>query len=273
MRTTVIVAAAVSLSVASSALAGRVWINSNQVQNFVETGSVGQAKYRLSQNNFDMSLDRGQGTNPGQFQSLNLGNNNALSGRTFDFTLRHIAGEGLIFTMLNTVSRSSSTLAWGSFTTPPSGSVFTTIGGAEPAATDNPDANRRSFNALILTATSTRNNSSMTFSNLAFTSGLSLQDGALFGGAASTPGTGNIAQRVVSDTNLASIDWTLTGSLTGSRDNSAGGDETVKFTIAEKIASFRVVVIPAANPLTMSTAGLALVAGMGMCPRRRGRVN
>ncbi len=263
-----IVAATVAVAgLASSAMAGSVWINSSAVQNYTETGSVGQAKYRLSQGNFDMTIDRGQGTNTGQFIQANLGNNSQLSNVAFEFTLQHIAGEGLVFTMKNTSTNTETTLSWGTFTTTPAGTTAVLLGGEEAPGPSNPDSDRQSFNVLRLDAQANRTNnqgSGMSFSDMVFTSGLSVADGALNDGSIVTPGGGpaapNVVQNIVSDMNLAAMDWTLTGTLSGYRDSNAGGDESVKFTIGLKQADFTIIPLP--TPVTMAGAGLLMLAGV-----------
>ncbi|MDX2114096.1 MAG: hypothetical protein SFZ24_00565 [Planctomycetota bacterium] len=274
-----IVSAAV-LVCASHSLAGNVWINSSKVSNYTETGSVGQAKFRLSHTNFDMTVDRGQGTNAGQFIQANLGNNTALNNVTFNFTLQHIAGQGLIFTMVNTKNTvtnaddATSVLSWGSFVSPPAGTTAVAIGGENAPGPSNPNAARQSFNTLRLDAQANRTQppgSSMAFSNLVFTSGLTVADGSFYSGSVVTPSGGpadaNEVQYLVSDMNLGAFDWTLTGSLVGYRDTLAGGDEQVRFVVGLKQSNFNIVPMP--TPMAMAGAGLLAVAGLTR--RRMGR--
>jgi hypothetical protein len=251
------------VALAGSALGGQVWLNSSKIQGITETGSVGQAKFRLSQTNFDMTIDRGQGTNVGQFIAANLGTNGQLNNVAFNFVLQHIAGEGLVFSMTNTNTTATSKLSWGSFTTPPGGTTTVMLGGERVAGPANPNAARRSFNALRLDAQANRTNppgSQMKFQNLVF-NGLPVADGALNNGMVTTPSGGpasaNIVQWVVSDTNLAAVNWTLTGTLTGYRDTAVGGDEQVKFTIGEKQIDFTIIPLPAG--VALSLAGLGVV--------------
>ena len=252
MRTHTILA----VSVAAFALqgvvsAGQVWINSGQIANIVQLESVANSKYRLSQGNFDMSIDHGAGTNPGQFISANLGNNSALSNVAFNFTVQHIAGEGVIFTMTNTNSSVTTTLSWGDFSAAPEGTTAGLLNGFAPD---------RSFNSLELSARAERIGSSMAFSGLTFSSGLSVADGAFYNGEVSTPGVGSDVQRLVSDTDLSTIDWTLTGTLMGARDTSASGDETVRFMIGHKQVAFSVIPLP--TPAGLAVAGLLAIPAL-----------
>ncbi|MDX2114171.1 MAG: hypothetical protein SFZ24_00940 [Planctomycetota bacterium] len=238
-------------SVAAPASAGFVYINSPLVQGLDAPGStVAQAKYRLSHTNFDISLDRGAGTNPGQFVSANLGNNNAISGRVFQFTLEHTAGKGFSFSLGAPGSPFSTPVAWGSFGK--GAGVAEELGGVAPGA---------SFNSLVLEARASRSNSSMQFSDLEFLSkGLTIADGSFESGLVgpSTSGKGDApglwTQELFADTDLSKVNWSLTGLLRGERDAGAGGDETVKFTVGARQS--------AASVPTTGAASLFLVAGV-----------
>ncbi|MDX2132473.1 MAG: VPLPA-CTERM sorting domain-containing protein [Planctomycetota bacterium] len=263
MKTTIIAAA---LAVASGqALAGNVWLNSAKVSNYTETGSVGQAKYRMSNTNFDMSLDHGLGTNPGQFISHGLGNNTQLNNVVFNFSVNFIAGEGMIFRMVNTNTNAAFNLAWGTFSSPlPAGTT-------NSVATLNGFAPNRSFNTIQLFADARFNPSQMQWSNLAFTSaGLTVADNSLLTGGqvenpenpgSPPPGTQH-TQRIVSDMDLSTFNWTLTGQIRGYRTG-AGGDELTRYVIGLKESNFQIIPLP-------TGAGLAF-AGLGVLGVRRRR--
>lgn len=215
----VLLAAATATPVAGAT----IYINSTLIPAPVNGTAVMNGKYRLSNNNFDQTIDTGTSANQ---VTANLGNNNYLSGRTWDFRLEHHTGEGFIFSM--TSGAVTSVVSWGTFATPPGGTNAPTLGGQAPGA---------AFNAILLTARATRNNSSFSFSNLAFSSPTLTASGAFEAGTVTpaTSGPGDplglwVQHMLAPGVNLALHDWILTGLLTGVRD-SGTGDETVRFLI------------------------------------------
>lgn len=258
---TVTAGALVLLAWQGSALGGMIFINSAQAQVSSVTGTVAQAKYRLSNTNWDQSLDRGTGTSSGNFISLGLGNNAQLSTRTYEFSLENRPGQGLVFTMTDQTTLASSVLSWGVFSTATGGTSVPTI--ASQSVPTN-------FNSLWIEARSTRTGSSLSFSGLSFAgSGLTLADGSFaaavinpsVGGPGNAPGV--YTQRLVSDTNLGAQAWTFRGLVSASRDSTSSSDESVKFTVGAQqvVATF----VPSAG----TGAGLALAAGLLAARRRR----
>ncbi|MBX3355785.1 MAG: hypothetical protein KF724_08810 [Phycisphaeraceae bacterium] len=212
-------------------------------------GTAASVKYRMSNSNWDMSLDNGKGTgSTANFIGANLGNNNQMSSRTYEFTLTHLAGQGLIWQLTDLGSGSTTTQAWGAFESNPGGTVQSALNGITPGA---------SFNTLLIEARATRSGSSLEFSNLAFNSELAVADGAFTSGVVtpSTGGPGNSNgfwnQTLVSTTDLASANWSFTGQIQGIRSGS-GGDEEVRFTIAMRDAN---VTIPAPGALALVLVG------------------
>ncbi len=232
-----ITAIAASIAAASGAAsAGTYWVNSPLAPFDEIGGSSAQAKYRLSNTNWDHSVDYGNGTNPGQFIQSGLGNNAQLSARTYDFRFEHIAGEGFISTMTDVTNPQNlgtpSILSWGSFTNPTGGTTTAQLNGFAPGA---------AFNGLLIEARASRAGSSMSWSNLSFVGGgLNLADGAWASGLVdpSTSGPGDAPgfhyQRLVADTDLSQVDWVFTARVQGVRDSSASGDETVRFVVSAK---------------------------------------
>ena len=231
-----------TFAAAPVANAGLIYINSPLVSGSWTGGSVAQAKYRLSHANWDQSLDRGTGTSSGNFISNDLGNNRANSAKSWTFSFSHLPGEGFVFSMTDPASSSTSNLSWGSFESAPSGKTTSRINGSSPGAP---------FNALTLEARATRSGSSMNFADLRFTSPtLTLADGEFTSGTV-TPWTrhagdpnGVFSQRLVADTDLSRHQWTLSGSLRGERDTSAGGDETVRFVIGASNFEVQIQAVP-----------------------------
>ncbi|MEW4568956.1 PEP-CTERM sorting domain-containing protein [Tautonia sp. JC769] len=267
-----VVTLAIALTAMMAAHARALQINATTSPNLLSETGVAGAKYRLSQGNFDMSLDDGSGTtrinNQDTFIQKNLGNNGTLSGATFSFQLEHVAGQGFVFSMTSPASVTT-TLAWGSGSSfPPSGPNVTSV---ETIRGNNAPS---SFNALQLNARASRDPSYMAFEDLVFTSSAT-QTGTLvtngrvgtgsIGSPASGPdfGTSVFEQWLIADGNLGDLDWTLSGKLTGARDSIAGGDETVRFLVNMK----QVTLVP--EPSTFAIAGLSGLAMLGYGLRRR----
>ena len=258
-----ITAIAAVAAFAGAAHAANVYINSSQV-NISSEFAVAQAKYRLSQGNFDQSLDNGTGTNPGTFIQSNLGNNSFLAGLTYTITLQHKAGQGFVFTMND--GSTTSVQSWGSFISAPAGQTTTTLGGR--------NAQWSSFNGLLIEARASRADSSFAFSNMSFTAaGTTVVDGAFDAGSI-TPTTqgpgysglpdalGTYTQKLISDADLSTLDWTFSATVIGSRDANAGGDETVRFVVAAKNYTYTTTVVPLPGPAALGMAGLGALAAL-----------
>jgi hypothetical protein len=165
--------------------------------------------------------------------TVNLGNKNALNNTPFNFSLTHRAGQGFIWTLTNTITSVTNTLAWGTGFNPalPSGALR--------ATTVNGKAIGSSFNSLQIYARANKSNSSVSLSQLRFTpassSSLELEDGSFI-----TPTTINenssLTQRLVADTNLAEQDWVLSGVV--SIYNQSGTGESVALNIYGETATF-----------------------------------
>lgn len=244
--------------------AGSVYINSPNVTIDATLDTAGNAKYRLSNLNFDQSIDNGNTpvTAPDQVTAA-LGNVAFLSGRQFAFTLSHTAGEGFVFNMTDGAG-ADKTVSWGTFAVPPPGTNAPTLNGLAPGAP---------FNALLLEAVASRAHSSMSFSDLSFSgTGLTIVDGAFVSGTVSPTSTppNNFTQVLYADVDLASFDWMLSGKVTGVRDGS-GGDETVKFVISQKLVSASVVPEPASVAMAATGLGVGLVLAIRRRARRTAR--
>lgn len=268
--------------------AGTVYVNSpSAIVTGESSPTVFGAKFRMSNTNFDMSLDNGLGTQsfgPGfnSFVSAGLGNNTQLSNRTLDFVLEHFVGLGYRFTMTdpsNTPLFSARVLSWGN----------ASLGGtnASTLATNNSGGTRApdfaDHNAIVIEARGERTGSSMAFSDLAFSSSLA-QIGSFQSGSVTPGGQGpnnnntyNPLPNVFSPKpsfyyqfaliqpglSFTDFNWSLTGKVTGARDNSAGGDETVRFQIMGKNLEYTVTqsVPEPSSLLIFAGLGMALVAG------------
>jgi hypothetical protein len=232
--------------------AATVYVNSNQLYAQSVLSSVVGAKYRLSNTNFDQSLDNGLGTTTfgagkNTFVQAQLGTVSQLNSRTYDFALSHVAGSGFTFTLVH--GQSVSSLVWDQLVPLYIDANNTVLPGA-------------SFNSLYLEMRTTSNTSAGTLCNLAFSGATvsgSFVNESITNTIAGNGGTvGFSKQRLVSDTDLSTFDWTLTGSIYLSK-SVTGGDEATKFTIIGQ----NVEAVP--EPGTMAALGL----GAAFLARRR----
>jgi hypothetical protein len=243
---------------AGAASAASVYVNSPLVTSYAANATVGGFKFRISNGGFDLSLDAGADTGggAGSFVSADLGNHSFLNGSAYDFTLQHVAGEGVILTVTRVGGGGGATLSWGTFTTPPGGTNAPTLSGLAPGAL---------FNSIDLQTVASGGNRSATISNLSFTSGsVGTADGS-FGSGTTTNATSPVSQLAVADANLALSSWTLSGRITLSRQG-VGGDETVKLRVAFVDAT--VTIVPEPTTAALVAVGLLGLLAAGQ-PRRR----
>jgi hypothetical protein len=251
------------LGLAAQSQAGQIYVNSPLVTIDSVGGTVANAKYRLSNTGFDVSIDNAPSTvTPADQVTATLGNVATTSGKVFDFVLEHRAGEGIIFS-LDGPGSLDRTVSWGSFTTSPGGSNRASLNGLLPPS---------AFNSLVLSARATQAGSSFEFDDLGFSgAGLSLVDGGFLSGTV-TPSTGDplgfVNQRLYSSVNLADVDWTLTGRISGTK-LLTGGDETVRFNVG--FQQVTAAVVPEPSTLAMAGIGSVALAGVGLHRRRRQR--
>jgi hypothetical protein len=249
--------AAASLG-AGAASAASVYVNSPLVTSYAANATVAGFTYRISNTSFDLSLDSGADTGgpAGSLVSANLGNHSFLNGSAYDFTLQHVAGQGFVVTMTRVGGGGSTTLSWGTFTTPPGGTNAATLNGVAPGAV---------FNSISLQSVANGGNRSVVISNLSFTSGaVGVADGSFAGTTttgANTPGS----QLVVADADLALSSWTLSGRITLSKQG-LGGDDTLKLRVGFVDAT--VTIVP--EPTTAALVAIGLV-GLVVAGRPRER--
>jgi hypothetical protein len=268
----------------------------------VEVTSIGNlvmgAKYRVSPTNFDLSLDSGGGTmgtaGGNNFIQAGVGNLAALNNVTFNFSLRNIVGQGMVFSLTSPANVTRS-LAWGTFA--PALSPVPTASAAElPAApaTGQPAGTLLSpgelpMNALHLEVSSrvrTLNPGNsyapvVTLSDLAFTAPGTGLRGSMITSQTVTPatsltnpnfpevGAGYASQWLLTNGDFWDFDWTLSGKVNAQVNNIVGNigqiDEHVKFGVSGK----QVVLagsVPEPQSWAMMIAGFGLV---GAAMRRR----
>lgn len=251
--------------------AATVTVFSSLPGSYTVLGGVGGAKYRLSNTNWDMSLSGAGGTFAGNFISHGLGNVSALNGLSLLFTLENIAGEGVIYNLSG--GSYNKRLAWGTFGTDPCTGF--SGGNCIAVTTINSKTVPTNFNALHLALTSTRfvlntSGSSMSFSGFS-SSGLTLSGIPIFSGSVGTDSAGKAAgslkaqtadRWLVSDMNLASVNWKLSANVAGSRD-AGTGDETVRV-----FTDFKQLAVPEPGAAVYLTTAGAFFLAMNHLRRR-----
>jgi hypothetical protein len=296
LRRLLLPAAALALALPASA-ATYVSINRPSAQVASIGNLVMGAKYRVSSVNFDQSLDSGGGTQnvPGgsNFVSTNLGNVAQLSNVTYDFTLRNVAGQGILFT-LTSPTNVTRTLAWGTFSPAlnpaPTSSAAQLRAAAATGQTPGTllSPGQLSMNALHLEVSSRvrpTNNGSyapvVTLSNLAFSAPGAILRGSLLPSQTVTPatsltnpnfpevGAGFASQWLLTNGDFWDFNWTLSGKVNARINNLTGnpGDfaEWVKFGVSGKQ-----VTLTGSVPEPASWAMLILgFGGIGALMRRR----
>lgn len=274
----------VGLACAGQAAATTVAINRPNIQITALDTLVLGAKYRMSRTNFDQSLDSGGGTSnvPGgpNFIQRDLGNNGDLNNRTYGFSLRNIAGQGVVFSMTSP-SNSVSSLAWGDFApalSPVPGSAASQLRahaatGQTPGSMLSPG--QLPMNILHLEVTSLQRSGqtyspTVTLTNLAFAATGVATRGTMITAQTVTPATtlsnpnfkevgpGWASQWLVTNGNFWAFDWTISGNVnlafTGSPSQV---DEFVKFAISGKQGVFT-------GAVPEPEAWLMLIVGFGL---------
>jgi hypothetical protein len=242
--------ASLGLSVVASAQ--QVHVNSSDYRPVSDAGTtVFGAKFKSDNTNWDFSLgNTGSTSNTANFIQAGIGNNAFIGARVFGFELEHRTGEGFIWNLTDKANNNTTTLSWGTFTTPPSGTN---------AATLNSIAPNRSFNALRIENRASGSGSQNIFSNLAFTSAATF-NGSFFNGTMTpstagfnqigTPVDGFSVQWLVSDTDLSSYDWKFTGDI----QLIGGNNEALRMDIHGRSLQ----AVP--EPGTMAALGLGIAA-------------
>ncbi|MDX2131456.1 MAG: hypothetical protein SFY69_05350 [Planctomycetota bacterium] len=245
----------------STVRAGVVYLNDAYATSF--GARVAGFKYRVSNTNFDVSLDNGGGTSVlGAYLTGAIGNTSQLSGVTYELVVAHEVGEGFTFSMTPAGAASPArVLFWGPGQPPAGATSAVTLGGVHTGG---------AFNTLLIEARATLNGSTMAFSQLSFTSPTLTIAGGGFETGSVTPATrgpsdtvdGMWTQRISADADLSAHDWTFSARVTATRNPGGGGDEALRFTVGAGTGT----VVPSAGGETMlATAGLLLAMW-----RRRG---
>lgn len=241
-----------------TASAANVSIN----QSALSSGTtVASARIRASNNAWDVGLSNGVDYSGSNSWHSAMASTFISPGRTYNFTLEHRAGQGFIFTVVDSRTARTTVQAWGNFSAPLPGNVLSTLGGH--TATD-------SFNALQLESRATINGATTSFSDLVFTSSDLSSTGSFYDGTltrttviGSNP-VGTAKQSLLADVDLSSRTWTLSGTVGLIRGAGIGGADNVSFTVG-----MMNVAVP--GPAVPEPSGAALLAAAlaGLTMRRR----
>ena len=255
-------------ALAGQAMAGNVLINPTAAQFLpgqtpsATATTAASAKMRFATNSWDMSLSPTTSTTtPGAFLQRDLANaNNTPAALTaaWNFTLNYVAGQGYTYSVTSVTFPNSGTLTWRSDAAQNvNGGTANTLAGEGPT---------RAFNFIRLHARAGNSPQAMSFSNLAFSSSLT-STGSFDSGAASSTSTRNSIdgsggnffyyQDIVSDTNLATVNWSLSGTIQSNATTTAG--EGIRFQVDMRNSSFQLNVIPLPTGAAMGLAGLTVL--------------
>lgn len=206
--------------------------------------TIADARYRLSNNNFDQVIAP-SGTPISGFAQAGIGNVAALTGRTFDFVLTYTSGTGTFFRLFD--KNHDRTVS------------FTTADGSKGGVkADDP------FNTILLSARSSQTGASMTVSDIVFTWGAGLTGPSSVADLTRSGNKGFAETWLATTANLASFNFTISGKVNGLK-TMTGGDESVRFDIGLKNRT-----LPA--PVPLPAAGWMLLAGLvtlGAAARKR----
>lgn len=248
---------AVSLGTAVANLPGQI-VNLGSSSGSVE--GIANARYRINQTNWDLAMTRAAINSSADVLGVNLGNESALSGDRFRFTLENRVAQGLIWTLdqnSDAAGPVGGTIAWGTFNPAvPAGLAATEINGLPPAF---------DFNLINLELRARAPGSSMALEDLAFTA-----PGAQINGALSDVTVSGISQpanefvgAIRTDTSFADFNWAFTGYVRGlSSGNTI--NEGVVFNL--KLAQAEAAPIP--EPAT-AAALFAAAIGLFVVARQR----
>lgn len=251
------------LAMAEQANASMVYVNSSSVTIGAIDYTHVSSKYRMSNNNWDMSLAGRTGTSPGgTFLQSNLGNVSALNGVEWSFSVEYKVGQGFTYTL--TRPNTEQKLVWrndAANNTPSGDNTQQLIDQSNIWRT----ADSRVFNILELRAQNTmlgNTGSSLEFKDFSFSgasiSGNGFSDGTLGDNA------GASSQYVVSTVSFTTFDWTLSGKIIGNKGNSTGSEEGLKFELWGRQGQIDVVPEPA-SALIFATG----LVGFGFFRQRR----
>ncbi|MDX2186363.1 MAG: hypothetical protein SFV32_05490 [Opitutaceae bacterium] len=184
------------------------------------------ARYRLVNTNWDLSLYNEQPSpSPADFVHVDLGNVASLSGDKFRFSLKHVTNQGLIFTLSDNTDSAGPVggrVAWGTFSP-----TLTSPGGPLAVKADlDGELPGFSFNAIRFETRAFSPDSSMDLTGLSFSGAASLSNSFVDSYAVYNNVGNSFVGSLLSDTDLSTFDWELTGYIKGVK-LVTGGDELV----------------------------------------------
>ena len=245
-----------SLAASQPLKAASVYINSPLATPTGAGTTAAQMKFRAGRNAaWDSAFANGVGFGATDSRQANLATSFA-AGQTFQFTLENRPGQGLVYTVKHAGSPDT-TVAWGTFTPPVTGTVVTSLGGLSTPTV---------FNSITFETRATLAGSSAAVSGLVLSSpALSVANGAwqnvtMTPTTAGNGGAGISQQTLFSDINMATVPWTLSGTVTLTRPNTGGSAESVRslFQLRQTPVSILVAVPEPTSAAAVLAAGLLL---------------
>ncbi|MCC5785919.1 MAG: hypothetical protein JJU33_04360 [Phycisphaerales bacterium] len=239
------------------AAANNVWINNPNVIVGSST-TVSNQTFRIAGDpgsnlatRWDQSIGEGSSVAGAGAVNIDIGTVSELNNQLLDFTIRNFTaanpgpnGElGLHFGIVG--PNNSGTVSWG---TGFSGDTATTLGGKS--------VGDLVYNSLLVRVNVDGSGNSLDVTNLNFTANPAATTFGSFFDPTSSIG-GQINQRLVADFDLASNDWTLTGTLKGFNAFPATPND-LRFRVFQEQTAF--VVIPLPTGAGLAGLGLGLVA-------------
>lgn len=234
---------------ASSALAGIITLNAPAPLPANQGDTVMDARYRLSQTNWDQVIATSSNVTYGTIvETKNLGTANVLNGIEWSLQMQYTAGSGYVFTL----SREGAV-------PPPNVSVVQWT--APYVYEQNPPVSQlRNFNSIHLYCAAYAKNgitsAQFDVTNLTFSGTGMTTSGSFVDMHAYLPPGQLVDQWLLADTDLSLIDWTLTAKVKGTFEGTPPNnyDEQLKFDIKTKWVT--------PEPMTMSLMALGGLLGL-----------
>lgn len=242
-RTTL--SAAIGVALSASAHAGTVYLNVTPDVGSTPTPAGVQTRYKISNTNWDMMLGNAAAVTPADINARDLGNNPALSGKQYNYTVVNLVGKGLYFKLTPLTGGGNTAVnSWGGITAGDIGSYNvwtnqTTLNGVAPQTTP--------YNSLHVYAQASSTGDQVDFANVTFNINT---PGNAFIGSLPTSGQAKFGVQPVTDSYLAyfnddgsvgdlsNVNWAFSADVTVTRGAASASGESAKFELTGKTLSY-----------------------------------